>query len=81
MSNIEFLKESLCNSDIGKSSNFTWYATEVGIAASYNFQCEEISEDIYMNAIKEGTDIGLDLSREERESYLISKKLVLLFYS
>ena len=35
----------------------------------------------YDNALKEGLDLGLDLSREEREFHQVSKGLVLLFHS
>mgnify|MGYP006866429985 CR=1 FL=1 len=35
----------------------------------------------YENALKEGLEVGLDLSREEREFHQVSKGLVLLFHS
>lgn len=35
----------------------------------------------YDNALKEGLEVGLDLSREEREFHQVSKGLVLLFHS
>jgi hypothetical protein len=35
----------------------------------------------YDNALQEGLEVGLDLSREEREFHQINRGLVLLFHS
>ena len=81
MANIDFLKDALAEEQIGRTNQFTWFATAVGIAARYEKESKGISKEIFQQAINEGREIGLDLSREEKESYLIFNKNVLLFYS
>ena len=42
---------------------------------------DKSSEKFYAEAIQEGLAVGVDLSREERESHYSQKGLVILFYS
>jgi len=81
MSTQELLEESLKDSAIGDTSRFQWHVTPIGIAALCKEKEPSLSENFYADAIKEGLAVGLDLSREERESHYSQKGLVILFYS
>ncbi len=81
MSTQELLEDSLKDPAIGDTSRFKWHATPIGIAALCKENKPFLSEKIYADAIKEGFAVGLDLSREERESHYSQKGLVILFYS
>lgn len=52
----------------------------MGIAALWT-QGHAPTPPPYDDALQEGLQVGLDLSREEREFHQISKGLVLLFHS
>jgi len=52
----------------------------VGIAALWSDK-EAPASPPYEMALKEGLEVGLDLSREEREFHQIQSGLVLLFHS
>ena len=74
------LEEALNEPDIGITSRFRWHATAVGIAALWiDNDCPSIPP--YEEALKEGLNVGLDLSREEREFHQVEQGLVLLFHS
>ncbi len=76
------LEDSLEQPAIGTTSKFLWHATPIGIAALYKGQEESGSHiSAYEEALKEGLEVGLDLSREERESHYSKQGLVILFYS
>ena len=81
MSTQELLEDSLQDSAIGDTSRLQWHATPIGIAALCKEKEPCLSENFYADAIKEGLAVGLDLSREERESHYSQKGLVILFYS
>ena len=81
MSTQELLEDSLSQPAIGQTSKFHWHATPIGIAALCKKQQKEQSKASYEDALKEGLEVGLDLSREERESHYSKKGLVILFYS
>ena len=81
MSTQELLEDSLQDQAIGDTSRFQWHATPIGIAALCKEKDPCLSEKFYTDAIKEGLAVGLDLSREERESHYSPKGLVILFYS
>ena len=81
MSTQELLEDSLQDPAIGDTSSFAWHVTPVGIAALCKEKDPCLSENFYSDAIKEGLAVGLDLSREERESHYSEKGLVILFYS
>ena len=74
------LEEALNEPDIGTTSRFRWHATAVGIAALW-IDSAPPSTPPFENALKEGLNIGLDLSREEREFHQVEQGLVLLFHS
>tara|TARA_B100000700_G_scaffold248158_1_gene277883 strand:+ start:195 stop:437 length:243 start_codon:yes stop_codon:yes gene_type:complete len=76
---INLLEESLAQPPIGQTKSFIWLATPVGIAAL----CLSAQTVVppYEEAVKEGVEVAIDLSREEREFHQTEKGLVLLFYS
>ncbi len=73
------LEEALNQPQIGETANFEWNATPLGIAAIYKGNAP--SKPPYDQAIKEGEELAMDLSREEKEFYLTQKGLALIFYS
>jgi len=74
------LEDALCEPSIGKTDQFSWQATPVGIAAVWRAGSSP-STPPFDDALKEGLEVGLDLSREEREFHQVSQGLVLLFHS
>ncbi len=81
MSTQELLEDSLKEPAIGQTSQFHWHATPIGIAALCKGNASDTAKHSYEEALKEGLEVGLDLSREERESHYSKKGLVILFYS
>ena len=73
------LEEALNQPPIGETANFDWKATPIGIAAIYKGISP--SKPPYEQAIKEGEELSIDLSREEKEFHLTKKGLALIFYS
>ena len=73
------LEEALNQPMIGETANFAWNATPLGIAAIYKGISP--AKPPYEQAIKEGEELSMDLSREEKEFYLTQKGLALIFYS
>lgn len=76
----ELLEDALKEPSIGTTPCFSWHATPVGIAALWRAGKPPISPP-YADALKEGLQVGLDLSREEREFHQLTSGLVLLFHS
>ena len=76
---INLLEESLNQPSIGETENFAWSATPLGIAAIY--KGISTSKPPYEQAIKEGQELSMDLSREEKEFHQTQKGLALIFYS
>ena len=74
------LEEALQEATIGETGSFRWHATAIGIAALWT-DASPPSTPPFEKALKEGLEIGLDLSREEREFHQVSEGLVLLFHS
>tara|TARA_Y100001968_G_scaffold327318_1_gene372078 strand:+ start:940 stop:1152 length:213 start_codon:yes stop_codon:yes gene_type:complete len=65
---------------IGQTKSFIWLATPMGIAAL----CKTTDQNIkppFEKAVKEGVEVSIDLSREEKEFHQTELGLVLLFYS
>ena len=76
----ELLQDSLNEPAIGTTDCFSWHATPVGIAALWS-STNTPSTPPFDHALKEGLEVGLDLSREEREFHQVTQGLVLLFHS
>ena len=72
------IRESLNQKPIGQSKNFVWFITEIGIAAIMKEHGKNITS---FNPLKEAIELGLDLSKEERQLIELDKKQILLFYS
>tara|TARA_Y100001968_G_scaffold234105_1_gene217152 strand:+ start:186 stop:452 length:267 start_codon:yes stop_codon:yes gene_type:complete len=75
----DLLEEALEQPPIGETANFAWNATPLGIAAIY--KGISTSKPPYEQAIKEGEELAMDLSREEKEFHQTQKGLALVFYS
>lgn len=76
----ELLEDALKEPNIGLTPCFRWHATPVGIAALWQAGVAPTAPP-YEDALKEGLQVGLDLSREEREFHQLNSGLVLLFHS
>ena len=76
----ELLEDALKETNIGLTTCFRWHATPVGIAALWQAGAAPTAPP-YEDALKEGLQVGLDLSREEREFHQLNSGLVLLFHS
>lgn len=76
----DLLEDALKEPSIGTTTRFRWHATPVGIAAVWSEDTAPSSPP-YEMALEEGLQVGLDLSREEREFHQIKSGLVLLFHS
>jgi hypothetical protein len=76
----ELLEDALQEPSIGSTACFVWHATPVGIAALWSADTPPGAPP-FEAALKEGLQVGLDLSREEREFHQVSAGLVLLFHS
>ena len=76
---INLLEEALKQPPLCETENFAWNATPIGIAALY--KGIETSRPPYEQAIKEGEELAIDLSREEKEFHQTQNGLALLFYS
>jgi len=76
----ELLEDALKEPSIGSTPRFRWHATPVGIAALW---CDGVAPAAppFDMALEEGLQVGLDLSREEREFHQVKSGLVLLFHS
>ena len=72
------IRESLNNQPIGKSTNFEWFITDIGIAALIKRNDVNISS---VDPIKEALELDLDLSKEEKQLIKLDHKQILLFYS
>ena len=73
------LEEALNQPPIGETANFAWNATPFGIAAIFKGNCP--SKPPYEQAIKEGEELAMDLSREEKEFHQTQRGLTIIFYS
>jgi len=76
----ELLEDALQEPEIGATARFRWHATPVGIAALWSAG-QAPAAPPYEDALREGLQVGLDLSREEREFHQLNSGLVLLFHS
>ena len=70
---------SLKDEPIGETHHFTWFVTEIGIAAL--FKGEENFETYSSNVEIEANEIALDITKEEKEYLKIKERQLFLFYS
>ena len=71
------IKNSIKNEPIGETNNYIWFICEIGIFAILKSNISFPENKI----IHEALSISLDLSKEEKETYFIEGKKVILFYS
>ena len=71
------IRDSINDHPIGETENFIWFICDIGIFAIFkrNISIPEIK------ILSEALCIALDLSKEEKEVYLIEGKKIILFYS
>ena len=81
MTTQELLEDALVEPPIGHTKGFQWYSTSIGIAALSTASDALNPEQLCQDAIKEGLDIGLELTKEEREFHSSLKGIVIIFYS
>ena len=71
------IKNSILNQPIGETENIIWYICDIGIIALFKHNKSITEQKILIEAL----NIALDLSKEEKESFLIDNKKLILFYS
>ena len=71
--------DSLRKEPIGETNHFTWFITDIGIAAL--FKGEENFETYISNVEIEANKIALDITKEEKEYFKIKDRQLFLFYS
>ena len=78
-STCDLIIESLKDEPIGETNHFTWFVTDIGIAAL--FKGEENLETYSSNVEIEANKIALDITKEEKEYLKIKTRQLFLFYS
>ena len=78
-STYDFIIDSLKEEPIGETDHFTWFITDVGIAAL--FKRDQNYETYSSNVEIEANKINLDITKEEKEFLKIKGKQLFLFYS
>jgi hypothetical protein len=78
-STCDLIIDSLKDEPIGETNHFTWFVTDIGIAAL--FKGEENFETYISNVEIEANKIALDITKEEKEYLKIKKRQLFLFYS
>ena len=75
----DLIIDSLKEEPIGETDNFIWFITDIGIAALFK---RKEQYKIYNSYVEdEAYNIGLDITKEEREFLKIKEKQIFLFYS
>ena len=75
----DLIIDSLKDEPIGETNHFTWFVTDIGIAAL--FKGEENFETYSSNVEIEANKIALDITKEEKEYIKIKERQLFLFYS
>ena len=75
----DLIIDSLEDEPIGETIHFTWFVTNIGIAAL--FKGDENFETYSSNVEIEANKIALDITKEEKEYLKIKERQVFLFYS
>ena len=75
----DLIIDSLRKEPIGETDHFIWFITDIGIAALFK---REQNHEIYSSNVEiEANNIGLDITKEEKEYLKIKEKQLFLFYS
>ena len=75
----DFILESLKGEPIGDTDNFIWFITDIGIVAL--LKKNQIFNINNLNVEKEANAINLDITKEEKEYFVIGNKKLFIFYS
>ena len=75
----DLIIDSLKEEPIGETDHFIWFITDIGIAAL--FKRKQNCETYSSNVENEANQIGLDITKEEKEFLKIKDKQLYLFYS
>ena len=75
----DLIMDSLKEEPIGETNHFTWFVTDIGIAAL--FKGDENFETYSSIVEIEANKIALDITKEEKEYLKIKKRQLFLFYS
>ena len=75
----DLIIDSLKEEPIGETDYFIWYITDIGIVAL--FQRKKSFETYSSNVEIEANQIGLDITKEEKDYLKIREKQLFLFYS
>ena len=78
-STCDLIIDSLKDEPIGETNHFTWFVTDIGIAAL--FKGEENFETYNSKVEIEANKIALDITKEEKEYLKIKERQLFLFYS
>ena len=78
-STCDLIIDSLKEEPIGETDHFIWFITDIGIVAL--FKREEKFETYSLNVEIEANEIGLDITKEEKEYLKIKERQLFLFYS
>ena len=78
-STCDLIIDSLKEEPIGETDHFTWFITDIGIAAL--FKRDQNYETYSSNVEIEANKIGLDITKEEKEYLKINEIQLFLFYS
>ena len=75
----DLIIDSLKGEPSGETNHFTWFVTDIGIAALFK---REQNYEIYSSNVQiDANKIGLDITKEEKEYLKIKEKQLFLFYS
>ena len=75
----DLIIDSLKEEPIGETDHFIWFITDIGIAALFK---REQKYEIYSSNVEiEANNIGLDITKEEKEYLKIKENQLFLFYS
>ena len=75
----DLIIDSLKEEPIGETDHFSWFITDIGIAALFK---REQNYEIYSSNVEiEANKIGLDITKEVKEYLKLKEKQLFLFYS
>ena len=75
----DLIIDSLKDEPIGETDHFTWFITDIGIAALFK---RDQNYETYSSYVEiEANKIGLDITKEEKQFLKIKGKQIFLFYS
>ena len=75
----DLIIDSLKEEPIGETEHFIWFITDIGIAALFK---KKLNYETYSSNVEnEANQIGLDITKEEKEFLKIKDKQLYLFYS